>query len=544
MNQMESQSQPPQPPQPLIPDVTVLQDLPTDGITGLQYLHRPPDRPEELLASTSWDGHVRIHNTTTRSCVLDHYMNSGPLLSFTVLQQAPRDSNASNHSQLATSLVTGGCDGSIRQLDIETSKMTLIGKHTNDNHKNSMDSSINTTNQFDTAAAPVACSCLGSIYNPNIVISAGWHQQLHVWDIRTSSSTSSSQGPTTLPQPQHTVHLPGKAFAMDINPSRANLVAVATSGRRNCFIDLRYTKNHHDTDGTLLVEDCTLILDRESSLKYQTRCLQFFPSGDRIVLGSIEGRAAVEFLDDVTPLEQQRNRHDNSNKDGTNSNTGTKFSFKCHRINDMVYPVNAVACHPLYGTFATGGCDGTVGKVFFVCDILCFVCLLFTIDKSMPCRTVANSGTLILHFSYTLIVFLSIYTVTVRYVRYIKSFGMPFTRKRLHRLYPHSLHLYRHWHSMTRVRKSRSHRVTRTKRANGNIPRMKYMSGHCSNPNVHRKSNRNVSSNSNFNHHHVAIIQTRLTQLPVENIILYYTDRYCSQMLFSVNIYYDKVARL
>ena len=128
---------------------------------------------------------------------------------------------------------------------------------------------------------------------------------------------------------------------------------------------------------------------------------------------------------------------------------------------------------------------------------------------------------------------------------------MPFTRKRLHRLYPHSLHLYRHWHSMTRVRKSRSHRVTRTKRANGNIPRMKYMSGHCSNPNVHRKSNRNVSSNSNFNHHHVAIIQTRLTQLPVENIILYYsaiqTDTaHRSQMLSSVNIYiyYDKVAHL
>ena len=41
-----------------------------------------------------------------------------------------------------------------------------------------------------------------------------------------------------------------------------------------------------------------------------------------------------------------------------------KYVFKCHRatINgvDTVYPVNSIAFHPQFGTFATGGCDGLV----------------------------------------------------------------------------------------------------------------------------------------------------------------------------------------
>lgn len=36
-----------------------------------------------------------------------------------------------------------------------------------------------------------------------------------------------------------------------------------------------------------------------------------------------------------------------------------KYAFKCHRSDDTVYPVNAIAFHPLL-TLATGGCDGTV----------------------------------------------------------------------------------------------------------------------------------------------------------------------------------------
>ncbi|CAM9860904.1 unnamed protein product, partial [Laminaria digitata] len=37
-----------------------------------------------------------------------------------------------------------------------------------------------------------------------------------------------------------------------------------------------------------------------------------------------------------------------------------KYAFKCHRKGDQVFPVNAMAFHPVYGTFATGGCDKMV----------------------------------------------------------------------------------------------------------------------------------------------------------------------------------------
>jgi cell cycle arrest protein BUB3 len=42
-----------------------------------------------------------------------------------------------------------------------------------------------------------------------------------------------------------------------------------------------------------------ILLDRDSSLKYQTRCVRFFPNGSGMAVGSIEGRVAIEYLDDV-----------------------------------------------------------------------------------------------------------------------------------------------------------------------------------------------------------------------------------------------------
>ena len=90
-----------------------------------------------------------------------------------------------------------------------------------------------------------------------------------------------------------------------------------------------------------------MVLERESSLKYQTRCLGFFRLQDDnpgICVGSVEGRVGVEYLDELV--------------DGDNNK---KYAFKCHRVNDVVYPVNALAFHPRYShTFATGGCDGSV----------------------------------------------------------------------------------------------------------------------------------------------------------------------------------------
>jgi WD40 repeat protein len=107
-----------------------------------------------------------------------------------------------------------------------------------------------------------------------LLASAGWDGQFHLWDVRTTSG------------PVATVDLPGKAFSMDYDVNHHRVV-VATAGRRTCFLDVRGGASSK------------IALERESSLKYQTRCIRFFPKGDGVALGSIEGRVGIEFLDDL-----------------------------------------------------------------------------------------------------------------------------------------------------------------------------------------------------------------------------------------------------
>ena len=86
---------------------------------------------------------------------------------------------------------------------------------------------------------------------------------------------------------------------------------------------------------------------RESSLKFMTRAVACMPNDAGYASSSIEGRVAVEWFD---PSATSQSR---------------KYAFKCHRQPspegiDVVYPVNALAFHPVHGTFASGGGDGFV----------------------------------------------------------------------------------------------------------------------------------------------------------------------------------------
>ncbi|KAJ4300194.1 mitotic spindle checkpoint protein Bub3 [Collariella sp. IMI 366227] len=89
---------------------------------------------------------------------------------------------------------------------------------------------------------------------------------------------------------------------------------------------------------------------RESSLKFLTRAVACMPNDAGYATSSIEGRVAVEWFEDSVESQAR------------------KYAFKCHRQTDdssggggdVVFPVNALAFHPVYGTFASGGGDGTV----------------------------------------------------------------------------------------------------------------------------------------------------------------------------------------
>lgn len=73
------------------------------------------------------------------------------------------------------------------------------------------------------------------------------------------------------------------------------------------------------------------------------------PGDDGYATSSIEGRVAVEWFD------------------ASESSQARKYAFKCHRQadpveenTDVVFPVHALAFHPVHGTFVSGGGDGVV----------------------------------------------------------------------------------------------------------------------------------------------------------------------------------------
>ncbi|KAG8335465.1 mitotic spindle checkpoint protein Bub3 [Homalodisca vitripennis] len=150
----------------------------------------------------------------------------------------------------------------------------------------------------------------------NGILTGSWDATVKMWDPRASRCV----GNYTQPDKVYTMSLCGEKFV------------VGTAGRKVYVWDLRnmgYIQQR-----------------RESSLKYQTRCIRCFPNKQGYVLSSIEGRVAVEYLD--TGAEMQKK----------------KYAFKCHRLKEggieKIYPVNAISFHQGYNTFATGGSDGYV----------------------------------------------------------------------------------------------------------------------------------------------------------------------------------------
>eukprot|EP00030_Apusomonadida_sp_AF-17_P006957 a692_22.p1 GENE.a692_22~~a692_22.p1 ORF type:complete len:351 (+),score=110.39 a692_22:59-1054(+) len=151
------------------------------------------------------------------------------------------------------------------------------------------------------------------------LVTGSWDKTMRIWDPRAAGRATA------------TVQLPDKAFALDTTGYR---VVVGTAGRHVHIYDVRMLGGEPEQR-------------RESSLKHQTRCIAANPSGTGYALSSIEGRVSLEFFD-LSPAAQAQ-----------------KFAFKCHRVKgddgvETAFPVNALAFHSGFGTFASGGCDGFV----------------------------------------------------------------------------------------------------------------------------------------------------------------------------------------
>ncbi|KAL5512636.1 hypothetical protein ACEPAG_3289 [Sanghuangporus baumii] len=194
---------------------------------------------------------------------------------------------------------SGGLDTSVREFDLETENFRHLGQH---------DSAV---------------SRLVYAKSLNQVISGSWDRTLRFWD---------SRAPNAL---QSTHSLPERVYGMDIS---GTTLVVAMASRLFHIYDVR----RMDSPAQV----------RESSLKFLTRGIACMADGQGYAVGSVEGRISVEFFD-PSPEAQKR-----------------KYAFKCHRQSvknkeadkdeEHVWPVNTIAFHPVYNTFASGGSDGTV----------------------------------------------------------------------------------------------------------------------------------------------------------------------------------------
>ena len=168
----------------------------------------------------------------------------------------------------------------------------------------------------------------------SLVISASWDSTVHVHP---------AGGETWSPA---TINLPSKPFALSVSPSK---LVVAMSQRALQIYDLKTLAEESKRlgKGSHNRLDVDPWQRRESSLKFMTRSIDCMPNDEGYATSSIEGRVAVEWFD---PSDKSQSR---------------KYAFKCHRQTDddgtdVVYPVNVIAFHPIYGTFATAGGDGVV----------------------------------------------------------------------------------------------------------------------------------------------------------------------------------------
>ncbi|KAH0613195.1 uncharacterized protein H6S33_009575 [Morchella sextelata] len=236
----------------------------------------------EHLAVASWDNKVRIYeiSETGQSMGKALYEHQGPVLSV-------------HWSKDGTKVVSGGADKAARMYDLTTGSSQQVAAHDE----------------------PVRCVRMFQAPNAGeMLVTGSWDKTLKYWDLRQQ-------------QPAATVQMQERVYTLDVCQG---LLVTGTADRHINVINL--------------ASPTTIFKTIQSPLKWQTRVVSCFPDATGFAVGSIEGRCAIQYVED--------------------KNANMNFSFKCHRETPSsgianVYSVNDISFHPTFGTFSTAGSDGT-----------------------------------------------------------------------------------------------------------------------------------------------------------------------------------------
>ncbi|KXJ87609.1 WD40-repeat-containing domain protein [Microdochium bolleyi] len=238
---------------------------------------------KNLLAISSWDKKVRIYeiNGQGQSQGRHVYEHTEPVFSV-------------DFSKDGTKIVSAGADKQAKCLDITTGQTAQVAAH---------DQTIKTAKFFDSPNS-----------NGPMLVTGSWDKTVKYWDLRTSNAVG-------------TVQCQERVYSMDV---RNSLLVIGTADRYINVVNLADPLKFYKTI--------------QSPLKWQTRVVSCFTDSSGFAIGSIEGRCAIQYVED--------------------KDAGSNFSFKCHRDpaqgnTTQVYAVNDISFHPEHGTFSTAGSDGT-----------------------------------------------------------------------------------------------------------------------------------------------------------------------------------------
>ncbi|EGF79644.1 hypothetical protein BATDEDRAFT_25321 [Batrachochytrium dendrobatidis JAM81] len=228
----------------------------------------------DFLAASSWDNQTRIYEVQ---------QNGTAVGKAAIQHEAPVLDVC--WSKDGTKIVSVGADRAGRMLDMHTGQSTQVAGHD----------------------APIkSCRWIDGVPNlTNMLVTGSWDKTVKYWDLRSQA-------------PAFTLQLPERCYSLDV---AGPLMVVGTAERHI----LAYNLNNPSTQ----------II---SPLKWQTRVISCFPSFNGYAIGSIEGRVAIQYIED---------------RDAEKC-----FAFRCHRDETKVYPVNSISFHATYGTLATAGGDG------------------------------------------------------------------------------------------------------------------------------------------------------------------------------------------